>query len=177
MRTHLSLIALAIVADLPSPAYALEHEVQRGETLQAISQKYFGTTRKWHALFQANRELLKTPQQVEPGMKLRIVGKKDIKIRVDQVRASETIAKTKNLPVELPKRLKTESPSAIDMGPLTAANPEIDGEASPVVDTEIRSPATQFLPPRRRVSETARPEAAIPAPEATLRPFEDFLGQ
>ncbi|UCD27900.1 MAG: LysM peptidoglycan-binding domain-containing protein [Planctomycetota bacterium] len=47
------------------------HVVRKGETLQKISQKYYGTTKKWRALYKANRKTLsKGPDKIQIGMKL-----------------------------------------------------------------------------------------------------------
>lgn len=57
------------------------HQVEAGEVLSIISTKVYGTARHWKAIFDANRNLLETPESVAPGMKLRIPelpGKKKI---------------------------------------------------------------------------------------------------
>lgn len=46
------------------------HVVQRGETLQKISQKYYGTTTKWTKIYEANRSKLKRPDLIVVGTKL-----------------------------------------------------------------------------------------------------------
>jgi nucleoid-associated protein YgaU len=46
------------------------HVVQRGETLQKISQKYYGTTTKWTKIFEANRAKIKRPDLIVVGTKL-----------------------------------------------------------------------------------------------------------
>lgn len=48
------------------------YTVQKGETLQKISMKFFGTTKKWKHIFDANRDTLKSPDKVRPGMTLKI---------------------------------------------------------------------------------------------------------
>lgn len=55
------------------PEQAFEkYTVQKGDTLQKISQKFFGTTKKWTKIYEANRDVLKTPDKVYPGMVLNI---------------------------------------------------------------------------------------------------------
>lgn len=44
--------------------------VQKGDTLQKISEKFFGTTKKWKSIYNANRHILKTPDRIRPGQKL-----------------------------------------------------------------------------------------------------------
>ena len=49
------------------------HVVQKGETLQKISQKYYGTTKKWRSIYKANRDSLpKGPDKLQVGSKLAI---------------------------------------------------------------------------------------------------------
>jgi len=44
--------------------------VQKGDTLQKISQKVFGTTQKWMSIYEANKHVLKSPDRIRPGQKL-----------------------------------------------------------------------------------------------------------
>jgi nucleoid-associated protein YgaU len=43
------------------------YKVAKGDTLQKISRKFYGTTKKWPLLYKANRDKLKTPDKVYPG--------------------------------------------------------------------------------------------------------------
>ena len=44
--------------------------VQKGDTLQKISQKFYGSSKKWYRIYKANKETLKSPDRIRPGMKL-----------------------------------------------------------------------------------------------------------
>ena len=44
--------------------------VQKGDTLQSISQKVFKTTQKWKSIYEANKHVLKSPDRIRPGQKL-----------------------------------------------------------------------------------------------------------
>jgi nucleoid-associated protein YgaU len=46
------------------------HIVRRGETLSAISQKYYGSADKWRKIFQANRQIIDNADKIQPGTKL-----------------------------------------------------------------------------------------------------------
>jgi len=46
--------------------------VQKGDTLQKISEKLFGTTQKWKSIYDANKHVLKSPDRIRPGQKLLI---------------------------------------------------------------------------------------------------------
>jgi nucleoid-associated protein YgaU len=57
-----------------------DYTVQNGDTLQKISMKFFGTTKKWKKIFNANQDVLKTPDKVRPGMVLKIPALESIKV-------------------------------------------------------------------------------------------------
>lgn len=46
------------------------YEVRKGDTLQKISHKFYGTSRKWILLYNANKNKLKSPDRVYPGQVL-----------------------------------------------------------------------------------------------------------
>jgi LysM repeat protein len=46
--------------------------VQKGDTLEKISSKFYGTPRKWRRIYEANRDVLKNPNRLYPGQKLTI---------------------------------------------------------------------------------------------------------
>jgi len=48
------------------------YKVQKGDTLQKISLKNYGTTKKWYKLFKLNKDLLKTPDKLRPGQTIQI---------------------------------------------------------------------------------------------------------
>jgi len=49
-----------------------KYTVEKNDTLQKISQKFYGTTKKWTKIYNANRDTLKTPDRVYPGRVLNI---------------------------------------------------------------------------------------------------------
>jgi len=54
----------------PSVPGVRTHTVQRGETLWAISQKYYGDGKGWHRIYAANRNRIRDPNDVPVGTKL-----------------------------------------------------------------------------------------------------------
>lgn len=48
------------------------YKVQKNETLQKISMKLFGTTKKWKNIYDANKDTLKSPDKIRPGMVIKI---------------------------------------------------------------------------------------------------------
>lgn len=55
----------------PEPE-AQYHDVVRGDTLSAISKKYYGDANKYNVIFEANKPMLSHPDKIYPGQKLRI---------------------------------------------------------------------------------------------------------
>ncbi len=52
--------------------YTQTHVVQAGDTLSKIAQKYYGDPALYDKIFQANRDVLKDPNKIFPGQKLKI---------------------------------------------------------------------------------------------------------
>ncbi|MFA5338852.1 MAG: LysM peptidoglycan-binding domain-containing protein [Candidatus Omnitrophota bacterium] len=50
----------------------VNYKVQKGETLQKISQKLYGTTKKWKKLYDINKDVLKSPDKIRPGMTIKV---------------------------------------------------------------------------------------------------------
>ena len=44
-----------------------KYTVKKGDTLQKISQQFFGTTKRWTKFFEANKGVLKAPNKIYPG--------------------------------------------------------------------------------------------------------------
>jgi len=66
-------------AEAPAPAPEPEpvaadrfYEVIAGDTLGAISQKYYGQAGQYMKIFEANRDILDDPNLIKVGQKLRI---------------------------------------------------------------------------------------------------------
>lgn len=55
----------------PAPE-AQYYEVKSGDTLSKISKQFYGDANKYHQIFEANRPMLKDPDEIYPGQKLRI---------------------------------------------------------------------------------------------------------
>ncbi len=48
------------------------HIVQTGETLGSIAAKYYGNFSQWQKILDANQDSLQKPEQLKPGMRLKI---------------------------------------------------------------------------------------------------------
>ncbi|MFH0791149.1 MAG: LysM peptidoglycan-binding domain-containing protein [Candidatus Omnitrophota bacterium] len=49
-----------------------EYTVQKNDTLQKISQKFYGTTKKWMKIYNANKDTMKGPNKIYPGQVINI---------------------------------------------------------------------------------------------------------
>jgi nucleoid-associated protein YgaU len=54
------------------PQAVEKYTVKEGDTLQKISQKFYGTTKKWYSIYKANQETLKGPNKIFPGQVINI---------------------------------------------------------------------------------------------------------
>jgi len=55
------------------PAQAFEkYTVGKNDTLQKISKKFYGTTKNWTKIYEANKDVLRTPDKLYPGQTLNI---------------------------------------------------------------------------------------------------------
>jgi nucleoid-associated protein YgaU len=55
----------------PEPQFE-NYVVQKDDTLQKISTKFYGTTRKWMKIFKANEDVLSSPDKLRPGQTIKI---------------------------------------------------------------------------------------------------------
>ncbi|MFA5320845.1 MAG: LysM peptidoglycan-binding domain-containing protein [Candidatus Omnitrophota bacterium] len=59
--------------EVPAVSASFEnYKVQKNDTLQKISRKFYGTTRKWTKIYEANRDVLKAPNKIYPGQTIKI---------------------------------------------------------------------------------------------------------
>jgi len=49
------------------------YEIQKGDSLWKIAQKFYGDGNKWKKIFEDNKEVIKDPDKIYPGQKIRIV--------------------------------------------------------------------------------------------------------
>ncbi len=45
----------------------ITYTIQKGDTLQKIAKKFYGTTRKWPEIYEANKDVIKASSKVYPG--------------------------------------------------------------------------------------------------------------
>lgn len=55
----------------PPPAFT-EYKVQKDDTLQKISKKFYGSYSKWPGIYEANRNVIDDPDRIKPGIVIQI---------------------------------------------------------------------------------------------------------
>jgi LysM repeat protein len=58
--------------EVSAPGNLQKYTVQKGDTLQKISQKFFGTTKKWNKIYELNKDVLKGPNKIYPGQVINV---------------------------------------------------------------------------------------------------------
>ncbi|UCD16150.1 MAG: LysM peptidoglycan-binding domain-containing protein [Candidatus Omnitrophota bacterium] len=48
------------------------YTVEKSDTLQKISYKFYDTTKKWFIIFEQNKDTLSSPDKIYPGAKIKI---------------------------------------------------------------------------------------------------------
>ena len=61
--------AQATPASSPSSTY---YTIESGDTLSKIADRFYGDPQKYHDIFEANREVIKDPDKIYPGQKIRV---------------------------------------------------------------------------------------------------------
>ncbi len=56
----------------PAAGTGQTYEVKAGDTLSTIAQQVYGDPGKWQQIFDANQDVLKDPNRLQPGMTLKI---------------------------------------------------------------------------------------------------------
>lgn len=51
---------------------AKTYEVKAGDTLSKIAKQEYGKANEWNRIFEANKDILKDPNKIYPGQKLKI---------------------------------------------------------------------------------------------------------
>lgn len=65
----------ATVRETPEPEAEVsftEYQIQKGDTLQKISKQFYNSYSKWSRIYDANKDVIKDPNRLKVGVKLRI---------------------------------------------------------------------------------------------------------
>lgn len=49
-----------------------DYKIEEGDTLQKISKKFYGTYSRWNEIYQANKDVLTSPDRIKPGKVIRV---------------------------------------------------------------------------------------------------------
>jgi tetratricopeptide (TPR) repeat protein len=73
-KTNAAATTAAMAPAKPGPALAAgrKHTIKPGDTLSKISQQYYGNRTKWHDIYAANRDVMKSETDLKAGMVLKI---------------------------------------------------------------------------------------------------------
>ena len=63
---------MAVTVKAPDEPKVEYYEIVSGDTLSGIAKKYYGDPMQYPRLFEANREVIKDPDLIYPGQKIRI---------------------------------------------------------------------------------------------------------
>ena len=59
----------------PAPSTAVsyvDYKVEKDDTLQKIAKKFYNSYSKWQPIYEANKEIIKDPNVIKPGLMLKI---------------------------------------------------------------------------------------------------------
>lgn len=63
---------MAVTVKTPDEPKVEYYEIKSGDSLSGIAKKYYGDAMQYPRLFEANREVIKDPDLIYPGQKIRI---------------------------------------------------------------------------------------------------------
>lgn len=70
--THTNEQAVYKSLSTPVSKEMILHKVSAGDTLSSISQKYYGTSKRWVEIYEANKEIIPNQNRLKPGLTLSI---------------------------------------------------------------------------------------------------------
>ncbi len=51
------------------------YEIKKGDSLSAIAKQRYGDATKWRIIYEANKDVIKNPDMIHPGQKIKIPSK------------------------------------------------------------------------------------------------------
>ena len=63
---------MAVTVKMPDEPQVEYYEIVSGDTLSGIAKKYYGDAMQYPRLFDANKEVIKDPDLIYPGQKIRV---------------------------------------------------------------------------------------------------------
>jgi nucleoid-associated protein YgaU len=62
----------ATAAAQPAAAQPRYYTIQSGDSLSKVAKEFYGDANRWNDLFEANREVIKDPDKIYPGQRIRV---------------------------------------------------------------------------------------------------------
>jgi nucleoid-associated protein YgaU len=62
----------SVVEEFLATGEYTDYVVEKDDTLQKVSKKFFGNYSKWTKIYEVNKEKIKSPDHIKPGMTIRI---------------------------------------------------------------------------------------------------------
>ena len=150
----------------PAETKTITHEVVVGDTLSQIATKYLGTQRRMNELYEFNKHVLKSPDDLQLGMKLKIpTGQSTAAPTKPEVKPAAAAASA-STPIQTPAAATTPvsrtTPAAAATIPATTPTPAANAlspAATPIV-TPARTGELFVRPPRSPLSPVPRTSQA-----------------
>jgi len=120
--------------------------IEKGETLQALSQRLYGTTRYWTEIYLLNKDSLKGYDRVAAGISLTVfqrgpaaLGSPNVIGNLEQANPAAPADLAPAAPTEAPKGLDTQmaSPAPMDPIPETSSEPAASPAPEPYVPQDL----------------------------------------
>lgn len=116
------------------------HTVADGETLSSIAGKYLGSQARYQEIFQANRDQLKSPNDLKIGMKLNIPERSDARVS-NTPRNGGTSSRDAGSQTVKTLRPATTTPTKATDRTRTPSEPTSSGSSKPLFKPAKRGPA------------------------------------
>lgn len=136
------------------------HEVVAGETLSSISLKYLGTNRRFLDVYEANRDVLRGPNDLVVGMKLKIPSK-------------ESSSQTGNSPSASAVRETGALPTSAPATTTTSSKPDESTTPRATFVRPLKTPARPPTRPGKALTQT--PPPGVPSLEGLNLPRDPAL--
>ncbi|HUG90384.1 MAG TPA: LysM peptidoglycan-binding domain-containing protein [Planctomycetaceae bacterium] len=123
------------------------HRVVQGDTLSGLAARYLGSSARFLEIYEANRNVLRSPNDLRVGMTLRIPTVRQSTPRPGDAARTVRISETESRPTDSP----ADSPATPAAGPVRPAidQRERTSHSPPTDSTDGAEPRRRFTPVRR----------------------------
>lgn len=148
------------------------YRVQPGDTLSGIAEKFLGSPSRFGVIFEANRDRLRSPNDLKPGMELVIPSSSSTATELGDAASSRI---PRRVPLQTENEPKSPTPfpadSAATNGPVRLETPITDAPANPSGTPLFqRVPRNPLIPRRTQLKEESPPPSG--KTPAAAKPIE-----